>query len=91
MNYFLNGDFYNAFMMNQFVFVSIILLITIFALINFVVLFDLSFAKKCLDQMFSTKGLIFILIFAVSFLIIRNIDNLIDIVKSLIDSGILQN
>ena len=81
MDYFLNGDFAEAFRMNQMVFVLIILSVIIFSLINFSVLFDVSFAKKALKKIFSIPGLIISLALLVVFYAGRNVDNVIAIIK----------
>lgn len=81
MDYFLNGDFAEAFRMNQMVFVLIILSVIIFSLINFSVLFDIAFAKKALKKIFSIPGLIISLALLVVFYAGRNVDNVIAIIK----------
>ncbi len=83
----LNGNFIEAFRMNQLVFILIVLSVIIFALINFAVLFDLDIAKKALKKIFSIPGLIIFLVLLVGFYVGRNVDNVIAIVKAIAENS----
>ena len=87
MKNFLNGDFIEAFRMNQLIFVLIILSVMIFALINFAVLFDSGFAKKALKKIFSIPGLIIFLVLLVGFYVGRNVDNAIMLAKMIAENS----